>query len=85
MFHKILERGGDSKIRTMSKNGFEDYTYACYGRKNGTADSYIRAIRILDVIFRQSDVFALGGVSLCDIDNLELLISISEFVKKRGV
>ena len=64
----------------MDQKGFEDYTYFSYNRKTGTADSYIRAIRILDRLFAQKDVFNLKGRSLTEVDNEPLLQQITEFV-----
>lgn len=64
----------------MDQKGFEDYTYFSYGRRTGTARSYIKAIHILDRIFAQKDVFNLRGKSLTIVDNESLLHQITEFV-----
>ena len=64
----------------MNQQGFEDYTYFAYGRETGAANSYIRAIQILDNIFAQKDVFQLQGKSLTEIDDEYLLNRITEFV-----
>ena len=64
----------------MTQKGFEDYLYAVYGQKNGTAKSYITAIHIIDEMFEYDDVFALKGKSVTCIDNTELLTRIAEFV-----
>lgn len=64
----------------MNQQGFEEYTYFVYGRKTGTANSYIRAIRILDRIFAIKDVFDLQGKSLTEVDDEHLLNQITEFV-----
>ena len=55
----------------MTQKGFEDYTYFAYGRKNGTSNSYIAAIRILDRIFSVMDVFMLQGKPLAELDDAE--------------
>lgn len=64
----------------MDQQGFEDYTHFAYGHKTGTANSYIRAIRILDRIFSLKDVFGLNGKSLTEVDDEYLLQRIAEFV-----
>lgn len=64
----------------MNQHGFEDYSYFAYGRKNGTANSYIMAIRIIDNIFFIKDVFSLQGKSLTEIDDAFLLQKITEFI-----
>lgn len=64
----------------MNQQGFEDYTYFAYGHQTGTANSYIMAIRILDRIFAQRDVFHLQGKSLTEVDDAVLLHRITEFV-----
>lgn len=64
----------------MNQHGFEDYSYFAYGRKNGTANSYIMAIRIIDNIFAIKDVFSLQGKSLTEIDDAFLLQKIAEFI-----
>ena len=64
----------------MNQQGFEEYTYFVYGRKTGTANSYIMAIRILDRIFAIKDVFNLQGKSLTEVDDEHLLNQITEFV-----
>lgn len=65
----------------MTKQGFADYLYTVYDTKNGTANSYIMAIHIIDELFLHDDVFALHGKSITCIDDLELLKRIAEFVR----
>ena len=64
----------------MSQKGFEDFVYAVFDHKNGTAKSYITAIHIIDDMFVYDDVFALNGKSITCIDDLELLKRIVDFV-----
>ena len=64
----------------MTQEGFENYLYSVYDSKNGTAKSYITAIRIIDEMFRYDDVFDLNGTSVTCIEDEDLLINISEFV-----
>ena len=45
----------------MTQEGFEDYVYTVYDSKNGTAKSYITAIRIIDQMFGYDDVLGLKG------------------------
>ncbi len=62
------------------QKGFEEYLFALYGRKSGTAKSYITAIRIIDEMFLKDDVFALKGKSITGIDDIDLLDKITDFV-----
>ena len=64
----------------MNQQGFDDYTHFIYGRKNGTSNSYIMAIRILDRLFSINDIFGLNGNSLTEIDDERLLQRIADFV-----
>lgn len=64
----------------MTQQGFEDYLFAVYDQKNGTAKSYITAIHIIDEMFEYEDVFALNGKSITSLDDFALLKRIEEFV-----
>lgn len=64
----------------MTREDFEDYISSVYDRKNGTAKSYITAIRIIDEMFRYDDVFGLHGKSIASLEDAALLLQISEFV-----
>lgn len=64
----------------MTQQGFEDYVFAVYGKKNGTASSYVTAIRIIDELFAANDVFSLNGASLTCIEDTELLKRIADFI-----
>lgn len=65
----------------MTQKGFEDYLYTVYDRKNGTAGSYVIAIRIIDELFKDNDVFNLRGKSIACIADSALLTRISEFIR----
>lgn len=64
----------------MTQKGFEDYIFAVYDPKNGTAKSYITALHIIDEMFKYDDVFALNGKSITCIDNFVLLKQIADYV-----
>lgn len=64
----------------MTQQGFEEYLYAVYARKSGTANSYIIAIHIIDELFMYNDLFALGGKSITCITDSGLLKRIVDFV-----
>lgn len=70
----------------MDQQEFEEYTYFVFGRKNGTANSYIMAVRILDRIFAIKDVFGLHGKTLTELNDEYILQRIADFVssKKRN-
>lgn len=65
----------------MSPEGFKHYLNSHFESTSGAVNSYMMAISILDNIFRFRDVFGLNGVSLCCIDNIDILVRITEFVK----
>lgn len=67
----------------MTQKGFEDYVHAVYNSKNGTAKSYITAIRIIDKMFEFDDVFGLQGKSITCIDDEALLLRIAVFVSEQ--
>lgn len=64
----------------MTQQGFDDYLFAIYGYKNGTAKSYKTAIHIIDEMFLFDDVFDLQGKSVTCISDFELLKQIEDFV-----
>lgn len=64
----------------MTQEGFENYLYTVFDQKNGTAKSYITAIRIIDELFAKNDVFGLGGQSIACISDFELLNRIADFI-----
>lgn len=66
----------------MTKDGFRSYLNSQYDNSGSrAAGSYYTAIAILDNIFSQKDVFGLNGVSLCCLDDIDMLLEITEFVK----
>lgn len=67
----------------MTQEGFEDYVHAVYGINTGTANSYIKAIHIIDEMFKLDDVFALNGISITKINDTSLLDEIVVFVCKQ--
>lgn len=64
----------------MTQQGFEDYLYAVFDKPTGTVKSYITALRIVDELFAQNDVFKLDGKSVTCITNTDLLLRVAEFV-----
>ena len=60
---------------------FEFFLRNTYGTKSGTAHSYIKAIEILDNIFKQNDILNLNGKSLKSISDAGEIFSIYEFIK----
>lgn len=65
----------------MTTEGFKQYLNVHFQSTSGAASSYLMAISILDSIFSIRDVFGLNGMSLCCVDNIETLLSITDFVK----
>lgn len=60
---------------------FEEYLRLTYGVVNGTANSYKKAIIILDNIFDQYDVMNFSGKSIASITDVGVINSLYEFVK----
>lgn len=68
----------------MTKEGFIEYLKNEYPtEKSRAAASYAKAIEILDNIFARFDIFDLKEKSLYTVDNLELLLSIADFVREQ--
>lgn len=67
----------------MTQQGFSEYVNAVYESKNGTANSYIAAIHIIDKMLAFDDIFGLKGKSITCIDDTELLLRIADFVCKQ--
>lgn len=68
----------------MTQQGFDDYLFAVFGHKTGTAKSYMMAIRIIDELFLHEDVFALHGKSIACIEDFDLLNRIADlFIPNR--
>lgn len=65
----------------MTTEGFYQYLNTHFQSTSRAASSYKKAIEILDNIFRLKNVFELEGKSLCEIDEIEKLIQITDFVK----
>ncbi len=64
----------------MIDKGFENYLFAFYGHKTGTAKSYITAIQIIDEMFSYEDLFALNKKSISCIEDIDLLEKIADFI-----
>jgi len=67
----------------MTQQGFEDYLHRTYGTITGTANSYIKAIHIIDDLFAVNDLFALNGRSLTCINDTDLLLHIADFINEQ--
>ncbi len=65
----------------MVTQTFQDYLRSAYSAQNsGTASSYIMAIRILDELFQQNDIFHLNNHSLSEIKDPYLIERVIEYV-----
>lgn len=67
----------------MSLEGFEDYLHSFFDKKNGTINSYITAINIIDEMLANDKSFDLKGKSIACIDDDVLLQQIAEYVCKQ--
>jgi len=67
----------------MTQQGFEEYVYAVYDHKNGTAKSYITALHIIDEMFALDDALGLKGLSITCIEDTNLLTQVAEFVRSQ--
>lgn len=70
----------------MNRQGFIDYNTRLSAENSGKADSYARAIEILDNVLTQQETVNLHGQSLYDIDDISvidtLLLLVKDEVKK---
>lgn len=70
-------------MNDKNMQAFRDYLHSVYFVKNsGTANSYLNAIKILDVILHQEDIYNLGNKSLCEINDPLLIEKIIDFVSE---
>lgn len=68
-------------MNDIKLQSFRDYLHAAYPTKNsGTANSYLKAIGILDDILCQENKYNLHNQSLCDIKDPLLIEEIIDFV-----
>lgn len=63
----------------MTQQGFKNYINASYSG-SGAANSYIKAIRIIDDLLKYDDIFGLHGQSITCINDSDLLSQIAEYV-----
>ena len=68
-------------VKYMTQSGFEEYLFATFSRKNGTAKSYITAIHIVDDMFSHDDVFSLHGKSITCVEDQNLLKQIVKYMR----
>jgi len=66
----------------MDKQGFIDFNTSLSPEKSGKADSYARAIEILDNVLKHQSVIDLDGKSLYDIHNIAVLEEVWNLVKE---
>ena len=66
----------------MNKQGFIDFNTKLSPENSGKADSYARAIEILDNVLKYQDVINLHGQSLYDISDITILEKLLDFVKE---
>ncbi|MFG6425980.1 HNH endonuclease [Muribaculaceae bacterium Isolate-037 (Harlan)] len=65
----------------MNIHSFQDYLHSAYPSRNSrAAQSYIKAISILDELFRKRDVFDLNNQSLSEIRDPLLLSKIIDYI-----
>lgn len=67
----------------MNTLSFDDYLHTTYTNRNsGTASSYINAIKILDEIFQENDIFNLNNQPLSEIRDPYLMERIIDYIAK---
>ena len=64
----------------MDRQGFIDFNTRLSPENSGKADSYARAIKILDDVLPHQDMINLHGQSLYDISNVSLLENVLSMV-----
>jgi len=68
----------------LLNESFQDYAKMVYGTETGTAQSYIKAIEIIDKLFGANDIFGLGGRSVSEVSDVSVIKKISCFIKKES-
>lgn len=66
----------------MDKQGFIDFNTRLSPENSGKADSYARAIRILDEVLAHQDLIELHGRSLYDVRDTETIEAVLRFVSQ---
>ena len=66
----------------MDKQGFIDFNTRLSPENSGKADSYARAIRILDEVLAHQDLIDLHGRSLYDVQDTETIEAVLRFVSQ---
>ena len=66
----------------MDRQGFIDFNTRLSPENSGKADSYARAIRILDEVLPHQDVIDLHGKSLYDVLDIDILEEVWDLVKE---
>lgn len=70
-------------VKYMTQSGFEEYLFATFSRKNGTAKSHITAIHIVDEMLSRDDVFSLHGKSITCVEDQNLLKQIVKYIRSQ--
>lgn len=65
----------------MDKQGFIDYNLMLSPDKSGKADSYARAIDILNEVLKYQSVINLNGRSLYEISDIKTIEALEDLVK----
>ena len=66
----------------MNREGFIDFNTRLSPQNSGKADSYARAIRILDEVLLHQEVIDLRGKSLYDVQDTETIEAVLQFVSE---
>ena len=66
----------------MDRNGFIYFNTRLSPENSGKADSYARAIQILDEVLRYQDVIDLHGQSLYDISDTSVIEDVLRLIKE---
>lgn len=66
----------------MDKQGFIDFNTSLSPENSGKANSYAKAIEILDNVLKNQDVIDLHGLSLYDIRDISIFEEVLELVKE---
>lgn len=69
----------------MDKQGFIDFNIRLSAEKSGKANSYARAIEILDDVLKHQNVIDLQGKSLYNIDDLSVIETLLRYVKEEVI
>ena len=67
----------------MDKQGYIDYNLLLSSNNSGKADSYARALKIIEDILPYQDTIQLNGKSIFEISDIRVIESLENYIRSR--